>query len=143
MLESFLKPEEEELIIESIRKAERKTSGEIRIHLECHQDKEAYPRAYELFHLLKMDNTRLRNGVLIYLAVEDHKFAIYGDKGIHDKVKFEFWNKTRDLLQHYFTNGEFSEGLIKCVEIIGEELSKHFPWSPFDENEISNEISKG
>ena len=142
-IEYFLTHSEEEAIIETIRKVEASTSGEIRVHIERDHAKEAYPRAHQVFHLLKMDNTRLQNGVLIYIAVDDKQFAIYGDKGIHDKVKFEFWKSTRSLLETHFKEGHFKDGIVECIETIGKELTKHFPWSPYDDNELTDEISKG
>ena len=142
-VEDFLSPREEEEIIEAIRKAELKTSGEIRVHIECHHEKKAYARSQQIFRFLKMDNTRLQNGVLIYIAVDDHEFAIYGDKGIHEKVKFKFWETSKTVMESHFKKGYYKVGIIKCVEQIGEQLEHFFPWSPYDDNELSNEISKG
>lgn len=97
-VEDFLTPNEEAEIVEAIRKAEQKTSGEIRVHIEAHTDQDPYKRAMEVFHLLKMDNTKEANGVLIYIAVDDKTFVIYGDKGINDVVPFDFWNTTKDQM---------------------------------------------
>ena len=86
-VEAFLTTTEEEEIIEAIRTAELKTSGEIRVHIEkISKGGDATNRALEIFHLLKMNNTKLQNGVLIYVAVEDKTFVIFGDKGINDVV---------------------------------------------------------
>ena len=81
-VEDFLSAEDEQDIIAAIRTAEQKTSGEIRIHIEAHTDLDTFERALEVFHLLKMDNTKLRNGVLIYVAVSDRNFVIYGDESV-------------------------------------------------------------
>ena len=91
-VEDFLTKEEEQEIVEAIRMAEKNTSGEIRVHLEKTTPMDAYDRAMEVFHELKMDETELQNGVLIYLAVEDRRFVICGDKGINDVVQDDFWN---------------------------------------------------
>nr|HRM13311.1 TPM domain-containing protein [Flavobacterium sp.] len=66
-VEDFLTKEEEQEIVEAIRMAEKNTSGEIRVHLEKTTPMDAYDRAMEVFHELKMDETELQNGVLIYL----------------------------------------------------------------------------
>ncbi len=100
-------------------------------------------RAQEVFHLLKMDNTRESNGVLIYVAVDDKKFVICGDKGIDEVVPEDFWNSTKDLIQNSFKEGKFKEGIIDGILMAGEELKAHFPWKPNDTNELSNEVSKG
>ena len=142
-VEAFLTKEEEQEIIAAIRIAEKNTSGEIRVHIEATSDKEHAKRALEVFHFLKMNNTKDENAVLIYVAVNDKKFVIYGDKGINNVVPKDFWNTTKDVMQNHFKNSDFKQGLIDGVLKAGEELKAHFPWQIDDENELSNEISKG
>lgn len=142
-IEDFLTANEEQEIIAAIRKAELNTSGEIRVHLEKSSQKDPFERAMEVFHLLKMDNTKLQNGVLIYVAVEDKTFVIYGDKGINDAVSSDFWDSTKNIMLSYFKKGDFKTGLIEGVLKAGQQLEQHFPWQHGDENELSNEISKG
>ena len=142
-VEAFLTPEEEQQIVDAILEAERDTSGEIRVHLEATTKKDHFERAKEVFHLLKMDNTRERNGVLLYVAVQDHRFVICGDKGIDQVVTNNFWATTKDVIQKYFKEGQFKQGIIEGVLMAGKELKAHFPWHPDDENELSNEVSKG
>ncbi|MES2811972.1 MAG: TPM domain-containing protein [Bacteroidota bacterium] len=142
-VEDFLTYEEEQEIVEAIRVAERETSGEIRVHIEKTTSIDAFDRAMEVFHLLKMDQTQLKNGVLIYLAVKDHTFIICGDKGINDVVTADFWDCTKDIMAAHFKNGDFKQGLIDGITRAGEQLRKYFPWEHGDTNELSNEISKG
>ncbi len=141
--ENFLTVEEEQEIIEAIREAERNTSGEIRVHIEKASDMDSFKRATEVFHLLEMDNTKAQNGVLIYVAVNDRSFVIYGDKGINDVVGSTFWNSTKDDIEYHFKSGNFKQGLIDGILKAGEQLKKHFPWQPLDTNELPNEITKG
>ena len=141
-VEEFLTPAEEKEIISAIRTAETNTSGEIRIHIEASSEKDHYERALEVFHLLKMDNTKDSNAVLIYVAVKDHKFIIYGDKGINDVVPKNFWDATKDIIQNHFKKGNFKQGIVDGILKAGLELQSHFPWQTDDENELSNEISK-
>ena len=140
-VEDFLSKEEEEAIIAAIRRAEMKTSGEIRVHLERRTTGDALKRAQELFHLLKMDNTKDENGVLIYVAVDDHKFAICGDAGIDRAVPLKFWETTKNKMLAQFVQGNFKDGLIDGVESAGEQLSKYFPWEHDDINELPDEIT--
>jgi len=140
--EDFLTPEEEQEIINAIQDAEQNTSGEIRIHIERGSKKDAFERAKEVFHLLKMDNTKLQNGVLIYLAIENRTFAICGDKGINDVVAPDFWDSTKDVMQSHFKKKNFKKGLIEGVLKAGEQLQKYFPWEKGDVNELSDDISK-
>jgi uncharacterized membrane protein len=141
--EDFLTKEEEQEIIEAILVAEKNTSGEIRVHLEKTTNLDPYDRALEVFNELKMDATQLKNGVLIYMAVEDKTFVICGDQGINEVVQNNFWDSTKDVMVAHFKNGNFKQGLIDGILRAGEELKKHFPWSEDDTNELSNEISKG
>ena len=141
-VENFLSAEEEQEVIQTILKAESHTSGEIRVHLESSCQDDHFKRAKTVFHLLKMDNTKDENGVLIYIAVCDKKFAIIGDKGINKVVPQDFWKSTKDQIQAQFQKGNFKQGIIDGVLSAGKELETHFPWQHGDENELSDEISK-
>lgn len=142
-VEAFLTYNEEQDIVEAIRLAELNTSGEIRVHIENTSNGDATQRALEVFHYLKMDNTKLQNGVLIYVAINDKSFVIYGDKGINDVVPKDFWDSTKDIMQSHFKQGRFKQGIIDGITKSGEKLKTFFPWQHDDINELSNEISKG
>lgn len=142
-IEEFLSPEDEAQVIEAIRNTESLTSGEIRVHIESKCDNDPFEHALEIFHDLKMDNTKLQNGVLIYVAVDLRQFVIYGDKGINDVVPIGFWDSTRDEMVTHFKTGNFKQGLIKGIEEAGKVLSKYFPWEHGTVNELPNDISKG
>ena len=142
-IEDFLSSEEEQDIIEAIRIAEQNTSGEIRVHIEKHTETDVFNRALEVFHFLKMDNTKQQNGVLIYVAVEDKSFAIYGDKGINDVVPLDFWEQTKNVIQDHFKSNRFKQGLVEGIITTGKALQAHFPWKHNDVNELPDDISKG
>ena len=142
-IEDFLTSKEEEEIVEAIRIAECDTSGEIRVHIEQKCDIDVYEHALEVFHILKMDNTIQRNGVLIYVAVDNKSFVIFGDQGINNIVGADFWNSTRDKIATQFKSGNFKQGIIEGVKEAGKVLSKHFPWHHHDNDELDNTISKG
>ncbi len=142
-VEAFLTPQEEQEIVDAVLEAEKNTSGEIRVHIEDTSTLDHYERAKEVFHVLKMDNTREGNGILIYVAVTDRKFVIYGDKGINAVVSAGFWDSTKDVIQKYFKKGEFKKGIVQGVLKAGNELKTHFPWQPDDTNELRNEVSRG
>ncbi len=141
-VEEFLSAEEEQDIIDAIKNAEKNTSGEIRVHIEETSKTDAYKRAMEVFHYLKMDETKLQNAVLIYVAIADKTFAIYGDKGINEVVSENFWNTTRDAIQQHFKSGNFKQGLVEGINEAGIQLKTYFPWLQDDTNELSDEISK-
>lgn len=142
-IEDFLTPQEEQDIIAAIREAEKNTSGEIRIHLEKTSKIDVFDRAMEVFHALKMDNTKQQNGVLIYVAVADRNFVIFGDKGINDVVSADFWDSTRNAIQLQFKKGQFKQGLVDGILKAGAALEQYFPWDHRDANELPNSISKG
>ena len=142
-IEDFLSAKDETEIVEAIRAAECDTSGEIRVHIEQNCDIDVYERALDVFHTLKMDNTKAQNGVLIYVAVDNKSFVIYGDQGINNIVGSDFWNSTRDKISHKFKSGNFKQGMIDGIKEAGQALSKHFPWQHGDSDELDNTISKG
>ncbi len=141
-VEDFLSSQEEQEIVAAIREAEKNTSGEIRVHIESFTEKNTYERALEVFYLLKMFNTKQQNAVLLYVAVKDKKFVIYGDKGIDAVVPNNFWNTTKEAIQTHFKSSNFKQGIIDGVLKAGIELQKYFPWHIEDKDELSNEISK-
>lgn len=128
-------------ISDAIAAAEAKTSGEVRVHIEKKCDREAIQEAEMWFGKLGMHKTQDRNGVLIYLAVESHVFAIYGDKGIHEKVHQEFWNEISHNMEAKFREGLFTEGIVEVIHRTGEKLQKYFPLSANDKDELSNDVS--
>ena len=133
----------EEEVIAAIKQAELQTSGEIRMHVEPACKGDAYKRAVELFGELQMHKTKERNAILFYFAINDKKFSIVGDSGIHAKVKEEFWNALRDVLQSNFRQGNFIPGLVQSIAMAGEKLAVYFPRHVDDTNELSDDISIG
>lgn len=142
-VEDFLTKAEEAQVVEAIRLAEKNTSGEIRVHLEKKTSIAPITRAVEVFHELKMNQTKLRNGVIIYVAVKSKQFAIYGDQGINDKVSDDFWDCTKDIMVTNFKKGNNVKALVEGIQNAGEQLQKHFPFEDDDTDELSNEISRG
>jgi uncharacterized membrane protein len=132
-------------IVEAIRTAEKGTTGEIRIFVESRCSwMDATDRAAELFHGLKMTETEKRNAVLIYLAIKDRQFSLYGDEGIFRHSGPEFWASSAEILQRRMRNGEFTEGLEECVHSLGQALAAAFPADPsVNRNELPDEIVFG
>ena len=137
----ILNNEEDHRVVEAIRQAELNTSGEIKVHIENHCRGDVEGRSLFVFNRLKLNETKLRNGVLIYLAVKDHKFAILGDEGINDVVGNGFWNDVKDLMQSRFKENRIAEGLEEGIMRCGEKLKTFFPYQSDDINEIPDEIS--
>lgn len=142
-VEDFLTKTEEAEVVEAIRLAEKNTSGEIRVHIEKENSIAPFERAVEVFNELKMYDTKDRNGVIIYIAVKSRKFAIFGDKGINEKVAADFWDSTKDIMLAHFKNVNNKQALVEGIQSAGEQLKTHFPFQENDTNELTNEISKG
>ena len=130
-------------MIAAIQDAEKDTSGEIRIHIENHSRKSSLDRAAQVFAELEMHKTALRNGVLIYVALQDHSLAILGDIGINQKVPSDFWNNVKEQLVQSFKAGQISEGICQAVRTVGKQLKTLFPYQSDDVNELSDDISFG
>ncbi|HNR27258.1 MAG TPA: TPM domain-containing protein [Bacteroidales bacterium] len=130
-------------IVETITRAELKTSGEIRVHIETYCPSSSLERAVFVFNQLKMYKTRDRNSVLIYLASESRKFAVIGDTGINAVVPEGFWDSVKEIMKESFVTGRFTEGICAAVEEIGVKLTRYFPYQPDDVNELPNDISFG
>lgn len=139
----FLGKENEQLIAKGIEQAESQTSGEIRVHIESACKSDVLERAATVFKSLSMHKTKERNGVLFYLSINDHKFAILGDVGINQVVPIDFWDTTKEKVIDHFKRGEFTQGLVEGIELAGEHLKKYFPHQVDDVNELSDEISYG
>lgn len=135
---------EQERIVQAINIAESKTSGEIRLVIDR---KLLYPSALEAavgyFEKLNMHKTQLQNGVLIYLAVDDHQFAIIGDKGINERVAPDFWDATKERMVAHFKRNEIAEGLVDGIRHAGEQLQAFYPRRLDDINELPDDIYYG
>ncbi|HET9429589.1 MAG TPA: TPM domain-containing protein [Chitinophagaceae bacterium] len=138
-------PEERSRIVEAVRLAEQRTSGEVRVFVErrCRYI-DAFDRAGELFYQLRMDKTIDRNGVLLYVALKDHQLAVFADEGIYKKMGSEYWSLEVQKMIVAFNRDDYAEGIRQCVNDIGQALHQHFPFNnSTDKNELPDEIVFG
>ena len=141
--ERFLTADQQATVVDAVRLAEKRTSGEIRIHIDGECEGNPMERAEEVFGKLGMHRTELRNGILIYLACNTKVFAIIGDKGINDLVPEHFWEDVIEVMGREFREGRFTEGLVQAVLKAGDKLQEYFPHQSDDVNEQPDEISFG
>jgi uncharacterized membrane protein len=140
----FFSDEEQDRIVQAIRFAERRTSGEIRVYMESRcRFVNPVDRAIEVFYGLKMEKTDDRNGVLVYVAVKDRQLAIFGDEAIHQRVGSDFWELEVKKMLDEFNSAHFVEGIVDIVKDIGEALYHHFPYEREDKNELPDNIVFG
>ncbi|WP_018476196.1 TPM domain-containing protein [Pontibacter roseus] len=135
---------DEQVITKAIQEAERNTSGEIRVHIENTCEGDVLDRATEVFAQLHMHLTKQRNGVLFYVALKDHQFAVLGDAGINAIVPDHFWEDITEHVISHFKKKEYAQGLSKGIIMAGEQLKSHFPYQhKGDVNELSDDVSFG
>jgi len=134
---------DQQRIVDAIARAEKKTSGEIRVHIQPKvKGGDVRKAAERTFERLGMTKTAERNGVLLFISSEDNRFAILGDSGINDKEPAGFWDEIAAKLTIRFMGGEFTDGIVEAIENAGRELAVFFPRQKDDVNELSNEISR-
>ncbi len=133
----------EKQILAAIAEAEEMCSGEIRVHIDEYCKGDPIFKAQNLFYHLEMNNTALRNGVLIYVALRDHCFSIIGDAGIDEKVPADFWETTKEKMSAYFKQNDITNGIIAGIQSAGEQLQTFFPADDSKGNELTNDISYG
>ncbi|HUR81780.1 MAG TPA: TPM domain-containing protein [Thermoanaerobaculia bacterium] len=128
-------------IVEAIQRAEKMTSGEIRVHVQPKAGAEIRNVAERTFERLGMTKTALRNGVLLFIAAEEQRFVILGDEGINAKVPAGFWDEIAAKLTTRFQNGQYTDGIVEAIESAGGQLRAYFPCATDDVNELANEIN--
>jgi uncharacterized membrane protein len=133
--------EEQQRIRKAIEDAEKNTSGQIRVCIEKKCSEDPLDRAAKYFHQLDMHKTKLRNGVLIYLATVDRKFAIIGDRGLNKLVPENFWDDVKEDMLNHFKYGDLVEGIVTGLKISGEHLQKYFPHQADGKNELPDDIA--
>jgi uncharacterized membrane protein len=137
----FLSKLEHGQIVRAIREGESKTSGEIRVFIQRGKlNADPLIVAQKKFQRLGMHKTRERNAVLIFVAPRAHKFAVVGDKAIHERCGEQFWQHVVEGMRGHFQNEKFSHAIVEGIEEIGKLLAAHFPrtWTP--SNELPDEI---
>lgn len=141
MKRHFLSIKQEQKIVKAIRKAELKTSGEIRVHICFEPNSNHFDQAVAVFNALKMDETAAQNAVLFHVSPPDKNLTIIGGKGINETVPKDFWDKVYKKVARKFKKRKYKKGLIKGISMCGDELKKYYPRSADDKNELPDEIS--
>ena len=137
----FLSKLEHDRIVQTIREAESKTSGEIRVFVQRGKLKsDPLAAAQKKFRQLHMHKTRESNAVLIFVVPRAHKFAVVGDKAIHEKCGDEFWQRVVTRMRTHFQNENFSDALVEAIKEIGSVMASHFPKTLGNANELPDDV---
>jgi uncharacterized membrane protein len=137
----FLDESDLQTVAAAVGAAEARTSAEIRVHLDARCPGEALARATLIFERLGMHATAARNGVLIYVSIEDHKLAVLGDRAIHERVGQAYWDDLVQAVLTHFRRAQFREGLVHAVAEVGKALRRHFPRRPDDVDELPDRVN--
>lgn len=139
---SFFSKLDSNRIVSAIAEAERRSSGEIRVHVTLRKPDDLEARARRRFERLGMTKTAERNGILFYIAPAVRRFQILGDSGIHERCGPEFWKQIASEMEESFRRGEFTDGVVRGVARVGDLLARHFPRTAVDKNELPNRIDE-
>lgn len=132
----------DEQVIQAIKAAESRTSGELRVFVTDRSVEDPISAAWQAFARLKLQHTAQRNAVLIFMAPTARKFAIVADEGIHHFCQEAFWNNLALQLSAGFKAGDYTGALVRLIDAIGQALSVHFPGSHNDVNELPDEVAR-
>ncbi len=138
----FFTKEERERILGAIKEAEKKTTGEIAVHLVRKVRGDIFERGKEAFFRLGLHKTLRRNAVLFFISTGQRKFAILADEGINKNVPENFWKEIALEIEENFRKGNFAEGILRAIKLTGEKLSEYFPYEKTDKNEIPDQITE-
>jgi uncharacterized membrane protein len=140
----FLSKVDHDRIVQAIRKAESRTSGQIRIYLQRGKLKgDPLLSAQKRFSQLGMHDTKDRNAVLIYVVPRAHKFAVIGDKAVHEKCGDTLWQSVASKMADHFKAERFTDAIVDAIQDLGAVLSEHFPHHAGGQNELPDEIIEG
>jgi uncharacterized membrane protein len=137
----FLTQLQHDAIVKAIGEAEAATSGEIRLFVSRKEPEDAVAAAQKAFEHLGMHKTKERNGVLLFIAPRARKFAIIGDKAVHERCGDAFWTEVAQEISTHFRRGDFTDGVLHGIRRAGKLLAEHFPRHAGDKNQLSNDIA--
>lgn len=138
---TFLSEADLDAIARAVAEAEARTSAEIRVHLDHRCPGDPMARAIAVFERLGMHRTADRSGVLVYVAIADHKLAVIGDEGIHSRVGDDYWRALVEAIVRHLASERPRDGFVHAVGEVGAALARHFPRRPDDRDELSDHVS--
>lgn len=140
----FLSKLEHDAIVQAIRDAESKTSGEIRVFIQRGEIKgDPFVAAQKRFHRLGLHKNAHHNDVLIWVAPRAHKFAVVGDEAIHQKCGDALWQSLIDKMRGHFRNENFTHALVDAIRDIGNALAENFPRGSTSHGRAPDEVIEG
>ena len=127
----------------AIRSTETRHNGQIRFAVEAALDlspliagQSARERAFVVFSELRVWDTELNNGVLIYLLLADRDVEIVADRGLHTKLGKDVWEEICLKMESAFRDGKFEDGVLAGIRSVGQHLARLYPQTGKQRNEL-------
>lgn len=118
---------ERSAIARALAEAEEGTSGRIGVRVVPDRDVDAFERAKDEFARAGLHRHPHQNAALILVAPKARRFAIIGDRALHERVGDAFWRGVVAESEPYFARGALADGIIYAVDRLGGVLRAHFP----------------
>jgi uncharacterized membrane protein len=118
---------DQQKVVEAMRAASERSSGEVRVHVTSEAVADAYESAVATFEKLGLTGARERNGVLLFIAPRSRKLAVVGDVGIHTRCGPAFWTELAAAVSADFRAERFTEGIVNGLTRAADLLAQHFP----------------
>src|SRR5688572_13209680 len=135
-----------EAIEKAVAAAESRTGGEVCFAVETALDipelwsgKTPRECAHEAFAHLRVWDSELNNGVLIYVLMADRDVEIVADRGAATRISPNEWETACRLMEAHFREGRFREGAVAGVEAVGGLLEREYPSRNADRDELPNQ----
>lgn len=113
-------------IARAIADAEAGTSGRIAVRVIHDASVDAFERARLEFDRIGLGRHEHANAALILVAPRARRFAVIGDRALHERVGDAFWSEIVAETQPYFARGDVSDGIVCAVGRLGQALHMHF-----------------
>lgn len=133
------------VIEEAIKASEIVHAGQIRFVVEGALDcaplfrhQSSAQRAIDVFSQLRIWDTELNCGVLIYVLFADRAVEIVADRGIYAKVGADEWVSICRQMELDFKHGRFTSGAVAGINAVTQILMQHFPAVNHRLNELTD-----
>ncbi|WP_108470821.1 TPM domain-containing protein [Rhodanobacter thiooxydans] len=118
----------------AIATGERTHLGEIRFAVESRlaplavlEGLDAAARARQVFAQLRVWDTELNSGVLLYVLMAEHRIEIVADRGIAAKVSTHEWANLCARMRESYAAGQWRTGSLDGIAAANALLERHFP----------------
>lgn len=126
-------------VAERIKQGESMHTGELMVAVEAvmpSHESSPHLRALEVYGRLRVWDTPLNSGVLLYLALDQQAIEIIADRGL--SVTDTQWQQICADLQARFAKADYIDALMDAIDSIQALLKIHAPVGDNDANVLPN-----